>query len=88
MQYEKTLLEQKIRLVGIVMFQMKEMNARLENVQTGSSISDVHHNICRTTETESPDTNEVRKMIKQKIGTRDMSLLAGMLDFISHETLS
>ncbi|KAM0847779.1 hypothetical protein ACQ4PT_054812 [Festuca glaucescens] len=61
----------------VLLMEMKEMNARLENVQTGSSISDVHHNIFRTTETESPDTNEVRKTIKQKISTRDMSLLAG-----------
>ncbi|XP_047080200.1 CLIP-associated protein-like [Lolium rigidum] len=60
----------------VLLMEMKEMNARLENVQTGSSISDVHHNICRTTETESSGTNQARKTIKQKIGTRDMSLLA------------
>lgn len=66
------------------MLQMKEMNARSENVQTASSISDVHHSSCTTTEAEPSCTNQVRKSLKQKISTRDMSLLAG-IDFISHQ---
>uniref|UniRef100_A0ACD5YW68 Uncharacterized protein n=1 Tax=Avena sativa TaxID=4498 RepID=A0ACD5YW68_AVESA len=61
----------------LLLMEMKEMNARLENVETTSSIPDVQHNICMATETESSDTNQVRKTLKQKISTRDVSLLAG-----------
>uniref|UniRef100_A0ACD5ZE32 Uncharacterized protein n=1 Tax=Avena sativa TaxID=4498 RepID=A0ACD5ZE32_AVESA len=61
----------------LLLMEMKEMNARLENIETPSSIPDVQHNICMATETESSDTNQVRKSLKQKISTRDVSLLAG-----------
>ena len=63
---------------------MKEMNARLENIQTDSSRSDVQHNNSLSAETESSDTNQLRKSLKQKISA--MSLVAGTLDFISHRS--
>ncbi|VAI51415.1 unnamed protein product [Triticum turgidum subsp. durum] len=60
--------------------EMKEMNARSENIETGSSIPDVHRTSCTTTEAESSGTNQVKKSSKQRISTRDMSLLAGEED--------
>lgn len=67
---------------------MKEMNARVENIQTASSISDVQHSNCMAIEVESSDTTQVRRSPKHKISTRDMSHLAGMLDFALQQTLS
>ena len=66
------------------MLQMKEMNARSENIQTASSIPDVHRSSCTTTEAESSGTNQVKRSSKQRISTRDMSLLAG-IDFTSRQ---
>ncbi|KAI4983049.1 hypothetical protein ZWY2020_023541 [Hordeum vulgare] len=64
----------------VLLMEMKEMNARSENTQTGSSIPDVHHSSFMTTEAESSSANQVRKNLKQKSNTRDMSLLAGEED--------
>ena len=69
-----------------MVFQMKEMNARLENIQIDPRKSDVQHGNSMSTETESSYANQVRKSLKQKIGTRDISLLAGTVDFISHQS--
>ncbi|KAM3245146.1 hypothetical protein ACQJBY_056463 [Aegilops geniculata] len=64
----------------VLLMEMKEMNARSENIQTASSIPDVHRSSCTTTEAESSGTDQVKKSSKQKISTRDMSLLAGEED--------
>ncbi|XP_037446383.1 CLIP-associated protein-like [Triticum dicoccoides] len=64
----------------VLLMEMKEMNARSENIETGSSIPDVHRTSCTTTEAESFGTNQVKKSSKQRISTRDMSLLAGEED--------
>uniref|UniRef100_A0A453Q1I3 TOG domain-containing protein n=3 Tax=Aegilops tauschii subsp. strangulata TaxID=200361 RepID=A0A453Q1I3_AEGTS len=56
------------------------MNARSENIQTAPSMPDVHRSSCTTTEAESSGTNQVKKSSKQKISTRDMSLLSGEED--------
>ncbi|VAI62956.1 unnamed protein product [Triticum turgidum subsp. durum] len=64
----------------VLLMEMKEMNARSENIQTASSIPDVHRSSCTTTEAESSGTNQVKRSSKQRISTRDMSLLAGEED--------
>lgn len=61
----------------MLLMEMKEMNARVENIQTASSISDVQHSNCMAIEVESSDTTQVRRSPKHKISTRDMSHLAG-----------
>uniref|UniRef100_A0A453Q1V0 TOG domain-containing protein n=1 Tax=Aegilops tauschii subsp. strangulata TaxID=200361 RepID=A0A453Q1V0_AEGTS len=64
----------------VLLMEMKEMNARSENIQTAPSMPDVHRSSCTTTEAESSGTNQVKKSSKQKISTRDMSLLSGEED--------
>lgn len=63
------------------MLQMKEMNARTENAEPNSYTPDDQHIHYTIIEMESPNTSQARKSSKEKISTRDISLLAGTLDF-------
>ncbi|OEL27275.1 CLIP-associated protein [Dichanthelium oligosanthes] len=63
----------------VLLMEMKEMNARTESTHPNSCVSDsddqhIHRTIIKM---ESSDTSQVRKNSKEKISTRDISLLAG-----------
>ena len=64
-------------LLWLLMLQMKEMNARTESTQPNSCMSDSddQHVHCATIKMES--YSPARKGSKEKISTRDISLLAG-----------
>lgn len=66
-------------LFWLLMSQMKEMNARTESTQPNScmSNSDDQHIHCATIKMESSDTSQLRKSSKEKISSRDISVLAG-----------
>ena len=66
-------------LLWLLMLQMKEMNARTESTQPNSCMSDSddQHVHCVTIQME--PCSQVRKGSKEKISTRDISLLAGTL---------
>jgi len=61
------------------MLQMKEMNARTENTEPNSCMPDDQHVHYTTIEMESSSTSQARKNSKDKMSTRDISLLAGTL---------
>ncbi|CAN6252821.1 unnamed protein product [Urochloa humidicola] len=63
----------------VLLMEMKEMNARTESTQPNSCMSDSddQHVLCTIIKMESSDTSQVRKNSKEKISTRDISLLAG-----------
>ncbi|KAL6635349.1 hypothetical protein ACP70R_028020 [Stipagrostis hirtigluma subsp. patula] len=61
----------------VLLMEMKETNARTENTEQSSFMSDGHHDHCLTIEMESSETSRVRKSSKEKISRRDVSLLAG-----------
>ena len=66
-------------LLSLLMLQMKEINARTESTQPNSCMSDSddQHVHCVTIQME--PCSQVRKGSKEKISTRDISLLAGTL---------
>ncbi|RCV08910.1 hypothetical protein SETIT_1G364800v2 [Setaria italica] len=63
----------------VLLMEMKEMNARTESTHPNSCMSDTddQHVHCATIKMEFSDTSQVRKSSKEKISTRDISLLAG-----------
>lgn len=67
------------RCYGCLMLQMKEMNASKENTEPNSCMPDDQHVHYTTIEMESSNTSQARKNSKEKISTRDISLLSGTL---------
>ncbi|KAG8060727.1 hypothetical protein GUJ93_ZPchr0002g26227 [Zizania palustris] len=61
----------------VKLMEMKEMSARMEYAEKPVSISGVQDNRCITIEIEPSHTNQARKSPKEKIITRNASLLAG-----------
>ncbi|CAN6279616.1 unnamed protein product [Urochloa humidicola] len=63
----------------VLLMEMKEMNARSESTQPNSCMSDSddQHVLRTIIKMESSDTSQVRTNSKEKISTRDISLLAG-----------
>jgi len=58
---------------------MKEMNARKENTEPNSCMPDDQHVHYTIIEMESSNTSQSRNKSKEKVSTRDISLLAGTL---------
>ncbi|GJN22547.1 hypothetical protein PR202_gb10123 [Eleusine coracana subsp. coracana] len=66
----------------VLLMEMKEANARLENTEPNTSMTNYQNDHCATIEMESPDTSQVRKSSKEKISsTRDVSLSTGAADY-------
>ncbi|KAJ1281616.1 hypothetical protein BS78_04G319200 [Paspalum vaginatum] len=61
----------------VLLMEMKEMNARAENKDPNSCISADQHVRYTIIEMEPSDTSQAENSSKQKISTRDVSLLAG-----------
>ncbi|OQU85948.1 hypothetical protein SORBI_3004G344200 [Sorghum bicolor] len=64
----------------VLLMEMKEMNARTENTEPNSCMPDDQHVHYTTIEMESSSSSQARKNSKEKISTRDISLLAGERD--------
>ncbi|TVU27720.1 hypothetical protein EJB05_19217, partial [Eragrostis curvula] len=61
----------------VLLMEMKEANARMENTEPNTSMSDDQHDHCATIEMESSVTSQVRKSSKEKISARLTSLSTG-----------
>nr|CAB3448329.1 unnamed protein product [Digitaria exilis] len=61
----------------VLLMEMKEMNARTESTQPNSCTSNSDDQHCTTIKMESSATSQLRTSSKEKISSRDISILAG-----------
>lgn len=74
-------------LFWLFMSQMKEMNARTESTQPNSCTSNSDDQHCTTIKMESSATSQLRTSSKEKISSRDISILAGTSGLVTFSFL-